>query len=303
MNRKLIVKNILSHFCKTMFQMFYFQDLCVEENQRIFIVGSLTKNWLIITPTKLSAAVFEVAKFLQRVIMHLWQWKFNGSFHNFKIPKSSTTLLEWVLVGPTPSFTNESVKKTSSKCNISNIAQIIMRSTKSRKQVTQNTESPYKDTVETPFAAGLGILVHEKKRNEKMITYLSDLGLSLSYKTVMKTENDLWKMIVEKCNSNEDVYIPDNLAQDPCLHFAFEYIDFDKTTSNGNGEFHETTTVISQRKQNQKVKNIEIMPTNDLAFCNYCSIGQRLSLNYRILPKLFRNHSYTHQDKILDSSS
>ena len=66
-----------------------------------------------------------------------------------------------------------------------------MRSTKSRKQVTQNTESPYKDTVETPFAAGLGILVHEKKRNEKMITYLSDLGLSLSYKKVMKTENDL----------------------------------------------------------------------------------------------------------------
>ena len=90
-----------------------------------------------------------------------------------------------------PSFTNESVKKTSSKYNISNIAQIIMRSTKSTKQVTQNTESPYKDTVETPFAVGLGILVHEKNRNKKMITYLSDLGLSLSYKKVMKTENGL----------------------------------------------------------------------------------------------------------------
>ena len=37
-------KNILSHFCKAMFQMFYFQDPRVEENRRVFIVTSLTKN-------------------------------------------------------------------------------------------------------------------------------------------------------------------------------------------------------------------------------------------------------------------
>ena len=48
------IKNILSHFCKAMLQMFYFQDLRVEENRRIFIVTSLTKNWLMITPTKLT---------------------------------------------------------------------------------------------------------------------------------------------------------------------------------------------------------------------------------------------------------
>ena len=103
------------------------------------------------------AAIFEVAKILQRNIMNV-QWKFNGSFDDFKIPKSLATLLEWVLVGPSPSFTNESVKKTTTKYNINNIAQTIMRSTKSRKQATQNTEFPYKDTVETPFAVGLGIL-------------------------------------------------------------------------------------------------------------------------------------------------
>ena len=65
----------------------------------------------------------------------------------FKIPKSLTTLVEWVPVGPSLSFTNESVKKTTTKHNINDIAQMIMRSTKSRKQVTQNTESPHKDTV------------------------------------------------------------------------------------------------------------------------------------------------------------
>ena len=113
------------------------------------------------------AAIFEVAKILRRDIMNLRQWKFNGSFDDFKIPKSLTTLLEWVLVEPSSSFTNESVKKTTTKYNINNIAQIIMRSTKSRKQVTQNTESSYNNTVETPFAVELGILVHKETRNKK----------------------------------------------------------------------------------------------------------------------------------------
>ena len=40
------------------------------------------------------AAVFEVAKILRRDIMSLRQWKFNGSFDYFKIPKSLTALLE-----------------------------------------------------------------------------------------------------------------------------------------------------------------------------------------------------------------
>ena len=57
------------------------------------------------------AAIFEVAKILRGDIMNLWQWKFNGSFDDFKIPTSLTTLLECVLVGSSPSFTNEFVKK------------------------------------------------------------------------------------------------------------------------------------------------------------------------------------------------
>ena len=62
------------------------------------------------------AAIFEVAKILRRDIMNLRQWKFSGSFHNFKIPESLRTLLEWVLV-----------KKATTKYNINNISQIIMR--------------------------------------------------------------------------------------------------------------------------------------------------------------------------------
>ena len=72
----------------------------VEEHRRIFIVTSLTKKMVDDHSSKADdfAAIFEMAKILQRDIMNLQQWKFNGSFDDFKIHKSLTTLLEWVLV-------------------------------------------------------------------------------------------------------------------------------------------------------------------------------------------------------------
>ena len=72
------------------------------------------------------AAIFEVAKILRRDIMNLKQRKLNGFFDGCKMPKLLTTLLEWVLVGPSPPFTNESVQKTTPKYNINNIASLIV---------------------------------------------------------------------------------------------------------------------------------------------------------------------------------
>ena len=57
----------------------------------------------------------------------------------------------------------------------------------------------------------------------------------MSYKKLMKIENGLGNMIVEKQNSNEGVYIPDNLTQNSCLHFAIDNIDVENDTANGKG--------------------------------------------------------------------
>ena len=91
-----------------MLQMFYFQDLRVEEKPKNIHSDQLNKNWLMITPTKLTILLqfLKWQKFCEGILR---QWKFNGSVDDFKIPESLATLLEWVLVGPSPSFTNESV--------------------------------------------------------------------------------------------------------------------------------------------------------------------------------------------------
>ena len=114
-------------------------------------------------------AIFDLAKIVRKDIMEERQWKFRGSFSGFEVPKSLSTLLEWILVGPKTSYSDNSVKKTAIDSCINNIAQIVMRATKSRKQVTQSADSSFRDTIETPFAVGLGILVHVETRNKKMI--------------------------------------------------------------------------------------------------------------------------------------
>ena len=93
--------------------MFYFQDLRVEEKPKNIHSDQLNKKLVDDHSNKADdfAAIFEVAKILRRDIMNLRQWKFNGSFHDFKIPKSLTTLLELVLV-----------KKATTKYNINNIS-------------------------------------------------------------------------------------------------------------------------------------------------------------------------------------
>ena len=179
-----------------------------------------------------------------------------------------------------------------------------MRST-NRKQVTQNTESSYRDTVETPFPVGLGILVHKETRNKKIIECLSDLGLSISYEKVMKIENGLVNMIVENRNSSEGVYIPDNLTQNSSLHFANGNIDFENDTANGKGEFHRTTTTIFQKKNQEKI--IEITPTNDLAFqhtvdiihpCNKHVQPNEVFEQYNDLSSIVDISDFTNRDRL-----
>ena len=71
----------------------------------------------------------------------------------------------------------------------------------------------------------------------------------------MKTENGLGNMIVVKQNSNEGVYIPDNLTQNLCLILLL--ITFTSRTEPLQSFFW---------KNKIKKKKTGITPTNDLAF-------------------------------------
>ena len=123
----------------------------------------------------------------------------------------------------------------------------------------------------------------------------------------MKTENGLGNMIIEKQNSNEGVYLLDNLTQNSCLHFPIDNIDFENGTANSKGEFHGTAIVIFQKKQNQKEKSIGITPTNDLAFqhtadvihpCNKPVQPNEIFEQYNDLSSIIDISHFTNRDRL-----
>ena len=71
---------------------------------------------------------------------------------------------------------------------------------------------------------------------------------------VMKIENGLGNMIVEKQNSNEGVYIPDNLTQNSCFHFAIDNIDVENDRQMAKVNFTEPLQSFFRKNKIKKKK-------------------------------------------------
>lgn len=177
------------------------------------------------------SSIYEAAKVIRNDILKHRNWNFDGDFSNFEIPSSLSVLLKWIVIGPQTEI-GSNLKKKTLDTRISCISQIIMRATKSKRQVNYNssTNTNFRDIVETPFSVGVGLHLHKETRNKKVINFLSDLGLSISYNRVLKIENGLANAIIEKMNTNEGVFVPPTLEIGKQLHFAIDNIDFKNDT-------------------------------------------------------------------------
>ena len=63
----------------------------------------------------------------------------------------------------------------------------------------------------------------------------------------MQIENSLANAIVEKMNSNGEVFIPRTLEIGKDLHFAIDNADLQNDTPDGKGEFHGIVLVAFQK--------------------------------------------------------
>lgn len=212
--------------------------------------------------------IFEAAKIIRKEVLQQRIWKFDGNYTGFDCPTALSSLLRWVILGPKTNIDSSCVKKKSIDNRVDNISQIIVKATKSRKQITHSTqpESDFRDVTETPFAVGLGLHVHKETRNKKLLDCLADLGLSISYDSVMKIENGLGNAVIENMSINQGVFVPPNVEIGKPLHFAIDNIDFRNDTAEGKSEFHGTTHVAFQNNSNAKVNMLKLQRTKAFTF-------------------------------------
>ena len=194
--------------------------------------------------------IFQSASLICKEVLQRQDWRFSGDYSGFDIPNSLQTLLRWIIVGPKTSIDTK-LKKQAVDNQISNISQIVMKATKTRKQVTQHKN--FRDMVETPLRVGLALHLHKETRSEKFINCLYDIGLTISYDKVMKIENGLGNAVLENIESNRGTFIPSTSEIGKPLHFKIDNIDFKNDTANGKSEFHGTTLVaISNQVQQEE---------------------------------------------------
>ena len=108
-------------------------------------------------------ALFEAASIVRRDILKKPKWSFTGSFNDFEIPETLTTLLRWIIIGPKLKVDLSPKKKESVDVAVRNIGEIIVQSVKSKRQVNYNSNNgDFRSSVETPFSVGLGLYVDLK---------------------------------------------------------------------------------------------------------------------------------------------
>ena len=164
-----------------------------------------------------------------------------------------------MIIGPQTEI-DSNLRKKNLDTYIGTIAQIVMKATKSKRQVNykSTTDTDFGEVVETPFSVGVGLHVHKETRNKKVINFLSDLGLSVSYKWVLKIEHGLANFVVEKVTTKGGVFIPSSLELGIKPHFAIDSIDFKNNTPDVKSEFHGTTLVVFQSNPTQQRKLLKL---------------------------------------------
>ena len=146
-------------------------------------------------------------------------WKFEGSFSNFTVPKALSTLLKWILIGPSVEL-SETSENTELNKMISVISQVLMQAVKTKRQVQYNPKddsdgSAY-NTKETTLSVGLGLFLNQRTRSKEIVDMLSTLKLSCTYK------ESIAKEVTEQMENNNSVYVPSPISPNKLIRQTAE---------------------------------------------------------------------------------
>ena len=194
--------------------------------------------------------IFDAAKIIREDILKCEEWQFDGLFDGFHLPLTLQSLLRWIIVGPKDKFRSNDIKEHAIDKSIQNIGQILMSTTKTKRQVQyasqKNSQRKFHNSKEIPFTVGLAIHIHKETRCKTLINDLSDLNLCISYEKLMNIETDIATSVATEMKENGGIHIPSNIVKGRRIHFAVDNTDFKNDTADGKNEFHGTGMTVFQ---------------------------------------------------------
>ena len=199
--------------------------------------------------------MWNVAKEIRKDILKRG-WKFEGELHNFEASQLLQTFLKWVLVGPHKrNRPNHCTAQIESLMTV--ITQLVVQSVKTPKQANyqlSNENSKTYNTIETPLNVGLGLYVYHSTRSKKLVKFLSDLNLSITYDKVIEIKKGIVTSIMKRRAENDGVFVPSSLSQNIPVFFAIDNTDLKIDTVDGKSQLHGTAIAVYQQQESKQTK-------------------------------------------------
>ena len=172
------------------------------------------------------------------------------------IPILLQTFLKWVLIGPHErNKPNHCTPKIESLMTV--ITQLVVQSVKTPKQANyqlNNENSKTYNNIETPLNVGLGLYIYHSTRSKKLVKFLSDLNLSITYDKVIDIKKGIVTSIMKKSAENDGVFVPSSLSKNVPVFFAIDNTDLKIDTVDGKSQLHGTAIAVYQQQEYNQAK-------------------------------------------------
>ena len=171
------------------------------------------------------------AKILRRDIIDYPTWVFTGSFDDYADPKLLLWFCNYLIHGPSK-IKNDQKKKIAKK-NASVIAQHIVQSFRSDRQMMQGGEH-FRRVRETPLSVGSSLFARLKFRSKLLNKFLFDINIGVSNDKIIEIEDSVAKF-VHVSMEKKGFYLPFSNNNSPkSFHwFALDNVDFLEDTPDG----------------------------------------------------------------------
>ena len=193
--------------------------------------------------------LLQAAKIIRNDITKNSDWKFTGSFQDYKPPPLTFFFCKHAIQG-TRSIHSERKDEEITK-NASIITQTLVQSMKTNRQMSYVSKGKFGHFYikkETPISVALPLTIHRKTRSKSLVHHVSTCFNFTKYPRIFNLENRIAAAVCKKISNTGGVYLPPFTVQDRPIYFATDNIDFCEATPDGSNTLHGTIITLFQKQ-------------------------------------------------------
>ena len=148
------------------------------------------------------------------------KWQFEGNINNYIAPKLLTSFLKWVIAGPHTLDNDGGDRHKHMQEFVGKVTQLVSQNMKTDRQIDYKQENRSYNKIETPLSIGISMFIYHNTRSKKLINFISDLNVGVSYEKVKSIKKAMASSIQQQQNNKNGIFIPTGFLPGKTIFFA-----------------------------------------------------------------------------------